>query len=109
MISNSRRANRPHAAFTLVRCASQGMRMRCSGSAKDEMLSYVSARLHCLDTSNLLYAETKKIVCLVVFILSCGLAGFTRMHHYSEIQSRGHLHDKQTTTDFRISRAGFIR
>ena len=31
-----------------------------------------------------------------------------RLSGYSEIQSRGHLHDKQTTTDFRISRAGFI-
>ncbi len=28
--------------------------------------------------------------------------------NYSEIQSRGHPHDKQTTTDFRISQAGFI-
>src|SRR6266702_1237487 len=30
------------------------------------------------------YAETRqKIMCLVVFVLSCGLAGFARMHHYS--------------------------
>ena len=49
MISNSRRENRPHAAFTLVRCASLGRETRCSGSAKGEMLSYVAAGLHFLN------------------------------------------------------------
>ncbi len=30
--------------------------------------------------------RAKKIVYLVVFMLSSGLAGFTRMHHYARFQ-----------------------